>query len=101
MKIGTRAKNNWGAGDDLSVYAVGDVIYVPPDAPAVEQERCFPGLHRVESVFSISEGPEFYYRLAHAAIRGNRIITSWWDVSDRLQVTTDGTNYTKGWVLLS
>lgn len=105
MPYGFVARSNWGQGDAKPYYAVGDVVYVPPSAPAVLGDRCEAGLHRVEACFSISEEADFYYRLSPAEIVGEkgalRVVTDWHRCSDRLHVTEDGeTDFTEGWVRL-
>lgn len=104
MTYGFVATSDWGSGDAKAEYAVGDVVYVAPDCPAVLDDRCEPGLHRVESCFSISEDASFYYRLSRARIVGAkgalRVATDWDDCSGRLHVFPNGKDYTAGWLRL-
>lgn len=105
MLYGFVARSNWGEGDVEAEYAVGDVVYVPPDCPAVQNDRCEPGLHRVESCFSISEEAAFYYRLCPCRIVDEkgalRVWADWEAVSDRLHVFPDSSiDFTAGWVRL-
>lgn len=97
---GFRATSNWGEGDTLSEYALGDIVWIPADSPAVKKKRVDrPGLHRVHSVFSIDEGPWFYYRVSPMVTtgRGDRLKTLWEECSDRLHVLPN-VDYTTGWV---
>jgi hypothetical protein len=104
MPYGFRARSNWGEGDALAEYVIGDLVYVSKSAPAVLSERCAAGLHRVESCFSVGEDARFYYRLCPAEIVGERgrlrVKTDWESVSDRIHVGPDLTDYTLGWVRL-
>ncbi len=104
MPYGFVATSNWGSGDARAEYAVGDIVYVAPDCPGVTDNRCEPGLHRVESCFSIGEDASFYYRLSPTQIVGQkgaiRILTDWNSCSDRLHVVPGECNYTDGWVRL-
>jgi hypothetical protein len=100
-RIGTRAVCNWGAGDACSEYVVGDVVYVPEGCAAVLDDRCTPGLHRVESVFSIGEDASFYYRVSPTEVVGYRLRTDWGQVSDRLHVIPGRCDFTAGFIRLS
>lgn len=97
---GWRARSNWGDGETLSEFALGDVVWLPADCLAVTSGRVDePGLHRVHSIFSIDEGPWFYYRVSPmvATGRGDRLRTVWTEGSGRLHVLPD-CDYTVGWV---
>lgn len=101
---GHRPFSNWGEGAAQAEYVVGDLVYVPEGCAAVRDARCKPGLHRVESCFSIGEDPSFYYRLCPAAVEGSkgqlRVKTNWWECSDRLHVIPGNCDYAAGWILL-
>lgn len=102
---GYRALQGWGEGPVESDYATGDVVWIPPDSPAVTDDRCGPGLNRVISVFSICEGPSFYYRVEPMAVayaRGYRLRADHtdWVCSDRLHVIPGKCDFTEGWIRL-
>lgn len=92
----------------LSEYAVGDVVYIPPGAACILDERVYhPGLWRVESVFSIGEDASYYYRVSPARLVPGRsalrleLVTEWDEVvSNRVHVIPGHCDYTAGWVRL-
>lgn len=105
---GHRATSNWGDGDELSEYAAGDVVRIPASCPAFDRriphswsrnpDQCQPdGLYRVTCVFSIGEGPEWYYRVVPILPDGE---TAWENTSDRLHVIPGVCDYTEGWELI-
>lgn len=105
--IGHRAINNWGEGSVRSEYAVGDVVFVPKGCAAVLDKRCQPGLHRIESVFSIGEDASYYYRVCPTEIVSGRskyrleMVTDWDGVvSDRIHVIPGHCDYTAGFIRL-
>ena len=107
---GFRARSNWGEGTDESQFAVGDIVWIPADCLAVQDNRCDPGLHRILSVFSIDEGPSFYYRVQQVEPYYNhgyrlRIVSADRYCSDRLHVfkdhdTVEDIDFTGGFFLL-
>ena len=106
---GIHVRSGWGDGDTLSEYAPGDVVWIPEYCVGVTERRCRPGLARVLSVFSIDDGPSFYYRTQPMEVRysrGYRLrVTDPSDCSGRLHVIRDmegveDLDCTDGWVLL-
>lgn len=107
---GRHVRSGWGEGNHLSEYAPGDIVYIPHTCPGVLDDRCLPGLARVISVFSIDDGPSFYYRttsLTVAYANGYRLREDGREeCSDRIHVIRDHSSgapdvdYTAGWVLL-
>lgn len=54
------------------------------------------GKYRVVQVFSIGEGPDWYYRVSPIVGRA----TLWGEHSDRLHVIPGECDYTEGWLLI-
>lgn len=104
MPYGFRARSNWGEGNAIAEYVVGDIVYVPPTCAAVLGDRCEPGLHRVESCFSIGEDASWYYRLSPCEIAGRkgqlRVRTDWGSCSDRIHVIPGNCDWTLGFIRL-
>ena len=103
MSYGYQARSDWGSGDTLCAWRVGDVVWIPERCAAITDDRVDrPGLHRIISVFSISEEPWFYYRVSPVVVTGeygNRLRVDRDVVSDRIHVYED-TDYTAGWSLV-
>lgn len=102
---GYHAHSNWGTGGDVSDYGEGDVVWVPGTATEGRIPHSWsrnphlnavPGRFRVIAVYSIDEGPSWYYRVAPIVDRK----TMWDEVSDRLHVIPGTCDYTKGFRLL-
>lgn len=105
---GYHATSNWGEGDQVSEWGEGDVVYIPAHCPAFDAGRIphawsdHPelsqrgGKYRVVQVFSIGEGPEWYYRVAPIVGR----TTMFGENSDRIHVIPGQCDYTDGWLLI-
>lgn len=96
--------SNWGEGYFESEYAVGDIVFVPPNCAAIRGGRVRePGLHRVVAQFSIGPDAAFYYRLSPVELggkRGTKVITDYGETSDRCHVIWGDCDYTAGWFLV-
>jgi hypothetical protein len=99
--------NDWGAGNVYAPYAEGDIVEIPPECIAWHDRMPHsnskkPGLwkqtnlFRVISAFSISEKPEWYFRVA-PIINGK---TVWDEHSDRLHLIPGLVEYTEGWKVI-
>lgn len=105
--FGYRATSNWGSGNILSPWAVGDIVNIPTGAKAFQgriphtwsdyPERSQPGRYLVVTVFSIGEEDEWYVRVIPFVENSMRV---WRDeVSDRYHIVP-GNNFTSDWELI-
>lgn len=103
-RYGDRYRSNWGEGEAEAQYALGDIVYVPPNCAAILDDRLNgeSGVYRVHSCFSIGEDASFYYRVSpmEPTGRGDRWKTLWDTCSDRIHVCPGQCDYTAGWALL-
>lgn len=93
-------RSNWGEGEQLAVYAEGDVVRIDASCPAFADGRLDdwrPGLFRVVTVLCCGEEEgAFYYRVV--PLGDNR--TLWDRCSDRLHVIPGRCDFTVGWTLV-
>lgn len=102
-EIGYRAASCWGEGEEMSPYAVGDIVFIDASCPAFADDRIDypPGRYRVVSAYSIGEGPEWYFRVfPMEKHRGRWRYLPDGGVSDRIHVIPGQCDYTKGWTLV-